>query len=372
MKEQPRKRQISADHKKVIITFIIGILCGIGFSILVFVNLFTLGYYKLSYGTKPNRAPETVLLSRNRSLFLDNPYLKRIYVVDDSRYVSSVAFSSDGKLLVAGGFNRVNVWNLETNELLCDYETESGWQTVTPIPGKLAMVYGGNQDERLDKYDITTCHSRNITRRAGRIKAITFTPNGQNLISASDDNTIKIWAISTENWNTSTDKLLRTIISPADSLVVTPDGKNILSSSKQDVVKVWNLESGKLERSLSKQTRSAVISISPDGQTFVTCDSWKAYVWDLKSGQLVRTLSESGPIRMTAFSQDGSKLIGGDDSLGVIYVWDNKTGKRLHKLQAKKPSSIATSSTGLVATGQKNYIPYPLNVNVLVHQIPPK
>ncbi|MEO1561424.1 MAG: hypothetical protein AAFS12_18030, partial [Cyanobacteria bacterium J06632_19] len=75
----------------------------------------------------------------------------------------------------------------------------------------------------------------------GAVLAVTVTPNGKYLISASKDNTIKVW-------NFQTGEEFFTLSGHSDwvlTLAVTPDSKQVISGSKDKTIKVWNLETGK-------------------------------------------------------------------------------------------------------------------------------
>ena len=66
------------------------------------------------------------------------------------------------------------------------------------------------------------------------------TPDGQRAVSASWDNTLKVWDLDSG-------RELRTLEGHSDSVngvAVTPDGKRAVSASWDNTLKVWDLESG--------------------------------------------------------------------------------------------------------------------------------
>ncbi len=75
----------------------------------------------------------------------------------------------------------------------------------------------------------------------GVINAVVFSPDGKTLASASDDQTVKLWELSTGN-------VLRTFrghTSNVTSCDFSPDGNNIVSGSNDETVRVWDVASGK-------------------------------------------------------------------------------------------------------------------------------
>ena len=70
----------------------------------------------------------------------------------------------------------------------------------------------------------------------GRVNGVAFSPDGQILASASDDDTVKLW-------NPATGALLRTLAghrSAVQSVAFSPDGRTLASASWDNTVKLWN------------------------------------------------------------------------------------------------------------------------------------
>lgn len=78
-------------------------------------------------------------------------------------------------------------------------------------------------------------------------------------------------------------------------VAITPDGKNIVSCSEDQTIKIWNLETGELEKTLIGHRDSVRgIGISYDGQIIVSASSDKTVrLWNLETGEqisIIRTL----------------------------------------------------------------------------------
>jgi WD40 repeat protein len=85
-------------------------------------------------------------------------------------------------------------------------------------------------------------HSRTfvLTRQSGSVRALAISPDGQTLVSGSEDKTIKIWQLSTG-------QELRTLTgnsSGIHALAISPDGRTIVSGSGDKTIKIWQLSTG--------------------------------------------------------------------------------------------------------------------------------
>ncbi|MGH9938894.1 MAG: hypothetical protein ACREAM_21850, partial [Blastocatellia bacterium] len=110
-----------------------------------------------------------------------------------------------------------------------------------------------------------------------------------------------------------------------------PDGQLIVSASHDRTLKVWDAMTGEMLRTLEGHSSSVIgCAFSPDGQLIVSAsDDRTLKVWDAMTGQMLRTLEgHSDYVRGCAFSPDG-KLIVSASYDRTLKIWDAKTGECL-------------------------------------------
>ena len=84
--------------------------------------------------------------------------------------------------------------------------------------------------------DITL--DRTIKGHSDWVNSVAMSPDGQTIVSGSDDQTIKVW-------NLDTGELLHTLEGHSDSVnsvAISPNGRTIVSGSKDETVKVWQVQ----------------------------------------------------------------------------------------------------------------------------------
>ncbi len=172
---------------------------------------------------------------------------------------------------------------------------------------------------------------RTLEGHSASVNGCAFSPDGKQIVSASEDCSLKIW-------DTQSGEILRTLEGHSDSVngcAFSPDGKQIVSASDDRTLKVWETESGEMLRTLEGHSASVnCCAFSPDGKQIVSASEDSSLkVWDAKSGEMLQTLQgHSDWVRGCAFSPDGKQIVSAslDSSLKV---WDTQSGEMLRTLE---------------------------------------
>ncbi|MEH2168334.1 MAG: ribosome assembly protein 4, partial [Nostoc sp.] len=145
---------------------------------------------------------------------------------------SSEAFAVSGKYpdaliaaLKAGSKLKHTIWAQHRNDILM--------QTVATLQQAVYLKPKEKKENRA--IEVNTLEGHNSP-----VNSVTYSPNGQQLASASADKTIKIWDVSSG-------KLLKTLTghsSPVNSVTYSPNGQQLASASADKTIKIWDVSSG--------------------------------------------------------------------------------------------------------------------------------
>jgi len=103
-------------------------------------------------------------------------------------------------------------------------------------------------------------------------------------------------------------------------VAVTPDGQRAVSASDDQTLKVWALASGRELRTLTGHSSYvSAVAVTPDGQHVVSASGdWTLKIWDLARGREFATFKADAPLYCCAVCPDGRTILAGDDD-GVIH-----------------------------------------------------
>ncbi len=168
----------------------------------------------------------------------------------------------------------------------------------------------------------------------------TLSPDGGILAWSLDDNTIQLLRVSDQ-------KVLLTLSGHTDmvgKLRFSPDGNLLVSASHDHSVKVWNLQGEQLR---TIQAGDALgIGISPDGSMLATVPfDGPVMLWDLDTGEKIKDLGGYGGYDTSdaEFSVDGQYLVA--DLASGIFMWRISDGSLVWNT-IKNSMAVTYSSDG--------------------------
>jgi len=175
---------------------------------------------------------------------------------------------------------------------------------------------------------------RRLQSQASSLAFASFSPDSQTIVTATDDNYIKLWQTNGTLQATLTghnDKIRRAIFNPT--------GQIIVSASDDQTVKIWQ-KNGKLIHDL-KGHKGQVTSVclSPDGKIIVSAIAdGTVKLWKINGEELSSFKVERGWITSASFSPDG-QILAAAATDGTVKLWSlTKVVEKLQKQQSIEAS----------------------------------
>lgn len=314
-------------------------------------------------GKKPLKAPD-VAAGRPASV----PSITLVQTIRTEERISSLAFSSDGQILAAGGgiatvppYGMVLLWRVSDWSILRTLRGHTDQVSSVAFSPDMHTLVSGSWDKTMRLWRVSDGRLLNILEsNTGRISAVAFSPNGYILASGSDN--------ATSLWGTSDGKLLRTLDSGtfrgASSVAFSPDGQTLGGANK-----LWRVSDGNLLGTLKMAYNNLVFS--PDGAILATSYyDGTVRLWRVADGGLLRTLKPLPAVKYDlmggqtqfAFISDGKMLMtmasGAWRDKGwytTIRLWRSSDGRLFWSINVPKfgTLSMALSPDGniLAASG---------------------
>jgi WD40 repeat protein len=160
---------------------------------------------------------------------------------------------------------------------------------------------------------------------SGPVLGCAWSPDGRSIVSASFDGTMRVWVAASGRCNLT----LQGHSGPVLGCAWSPDGRSIVSASTDNSLRVWDAVSSRCNLTLQGHSRAVNgCAWSPDGRSIVSASRDNSLrVWDAASGRCNLTLQgHSGPVLGCAWSPDGRSIVSASDDKS-LRVWDAASGR---------------------------------------------
>lgn len=222
---------------------------------------------------------------------------------------TEVAWSPDGKFLVAGGFDSlVYVWAWSAEKPTRTLRYPGPVEAVAIAPGPILLAAGGG-DRSIRRWRLATGEELPPLRgHTDDVYAVRVSPGGRLIVSGGRDRTIRIW-------DAATGRALRVLRGHDDSvydLTFDRDGRRLASSCRDGTVRLWSTETWSQKRVLHGPENSVhAVAMSPDGQWLAGASfDNRVWVWSLtRRGPPLSLQGHTRKVSGVAFSPDGRLLV---------------------------------------------------------------
>ncbi|MFK8182261.1 MAG: AAA-like domain-containing protein [Phormidesmis sp.] len=248
-----------------------------------------------------------------------------------SASVQAIAFTPDGNLLAAASRDkRISYWDIPalalnptqpSNEVI----TEPSRYLIGHAADVLSLDFSPNgeqlvsssRDQTIRRWNLDGHQIDNIQGHTGRINDVQFAPSGELIVSTATDKTVRLWDI--------TNPLVTTYIGPSAGIIdvsISPNRQLIAAASDDNGLYLWDRATSGLVERFAHPEQVLSVAFHPEGQLLAT-SSWdgKTRIWNL-NGELLTTLGDSRkPVWDVEFSPDGKTILTGSVD-GRMRLWD--------------------------------------------------
>lgn len=275
--------------------------------------------------------------------------------------VYSAAFSPDGQYIVSGGYdNRVLVWHPDdVNQFDYSEAISANKDGTDPVVNsRTGVTTGRRRGNPAPKF-------RELEGHTAPVRTVAFSPNGKMILSAGNDNTIKLWSFAAEaDGKAAAGDLVKSLRGHASwvrSAVFSPDGHWVLSGGLDAKAKLWSIAGYEEVRVFQERVlqghANAILAaaFAKDGRRVVTASRDRTTrTWDFDTGRPLATFEEGHDYLTTTaiYFPDGKQLLTAAAD-NTVRLWDLTTGTQSLRLDRTGWAAVAAVSHNgkLVATG---------------------
>ena len=269
------------------------------------------------------------------------------YIVQAQWGINSLAFSEDGKRIIAGcGNEDIIIWDVSSGELVGEHLGQQPpgvphWLHATAFNPDATLYSSGLEDGSIAFYDVATGQISEIRRQSSedltRFTALAFSPDG-GMVAGADllDDSIILWGLADDN------QLLDPLeghSSGISTLAFSPNGQILASGGYDTKVILWDVEEGEaLADPLTGHAAKVIgLNFSPDGNWLASLDSLgNTLLWNLAGEEMIIAREFVGDSRADSIAfdaqNDPNTLVsawcgsGQDDWECVVRRWEVESG----------------------------------------------
>jgi WD40 repeat protein len=249
--------------------------------------------------------------------------------------VDAMVYSPNGKYLVSGAFQEVNIWDAQTGALrqkLTGFADRVVALAFSPN-GKFLATGGGapTEDGEIKVFD-TTSWKQVLDVKNGHsdtVFGVCFSPDGTKLATCGADKFVKVFAVADGKFLKSFEGHTHHVLDVGWSA----DGNTLASAGADNVVKIWDYAKGEQLRTINahgKQiTRLVFIGKKPE---FATCSGDQTVrFWNVNGGNTRNFSGNQDFLYAVSVSPDGAVVAAGGEE-GILRLYNGNNGQLLKSL----------------------------------------
>lgn len=268
--------------------------------------------------------------------------------------INSLIFSLDDRFIISasGSFygkkdNSIKIWSLKNGKRVVLYKTLRGHRDyinriILSKDGR--YIISASDDETIRVWDFKSGKLIKVLQgQKSFVNSIDISANGRYLLSGSDDATIRLWDTKrmklSREYRGDSDPILSVSFSGNEKYIVAGSGA-IFGDLSYSISLYKRREKKPFKR--FKSTRYIDDIDVSQGRYIVASlqDSYDVKLWDRKRGTFIRSfVGHIGQIRGVAISSMGSYIVSGSDDT-TVKLWSRSQGRLIHTFKGHSDSVV--------------------------------
>jgi WD40 repeat protein len=272
--------------------------------------------------------------------------------------VSALAFAPSGSFLASAGGDEWRIWDLTSGSELQRQEVSGAGISTLALSTDGKLVVTGGRDGELRLWEASSGKLNLTLKGSGEsINAVAFSPDGRLVAAGAKDGSTGLWELPDGKFKAKLQGHPGGVAAVCFSL----DGKMLATGGADSIARLWNPATGEaIGEALKHNLRVSSLAFSPDSKALASgcVDGW-VQIWDTANGQPTGSFKAHGaPLNALVWSPDGKLLATGSDDR-TVKLWTTQGWKELQALKGHEISvySLAFSPNGdTLAAGTGNNV----------------
>jgi WD40 repeat protein len=187
--------------------------------------------------------------------------------------VSAVAVTPDGRRAVSGSYDAtLKVWDLERCEELRSLAGHEGPVSAVAVTPGGGYAMSGSLDT-IRCWDLRSGAENQAVRGQLGVTSVAVSPDLACVVFGTEgDFQLKVWRLETDEPEREEVRTLYHHAAPVEAVSVSPDGLRVVSASRDKTLRVWDLQSGDEIAHVRLEGEITACATGPDGLTFIAGD----------------------------------------------------------------------------------------------------
>jgi len=243
---------------------------------------------------------------------------------EEPKIVQAMAYSPDeSHLAVAGEAGMVELWQVRKQKRTASLRGHSDTVYAVAWSGEGKLLVAGSADRTAILFDLLTNKAKHVLKHPTGVFAVAITRDGKTIATGGFDKVIRLW-----DADTGQQKGERTgHTASVRCLAFSPDGKTLASGSSDYAVRLWSVADDKEERVLRDHTKTVrSLAFLADGSLVTGGDDRVVRIWSMPEGEVRHTLGPFNEAVLSVAASPRGSFVAAGLASGPVQVCDPREG----------------------------------------------